>query len=125
MLFGDVLLGESAAVEGRGAGFGEVLFGFDDVGLADGLLAVVEPEAEGIGEDAFGGLAGGKGLREEPVKLIERQRDLDGAKHFFFDPRGNASMACFGFIRFPLDDGTGGAAEFFGEFLAGEISGEA
>ncbi len=116
MLFGDVLLGEAAAVEGRWAGLGEVLFGFDDVGLADGLLAVVEPKTKGIGEDAFGGLAGGEGLREEPVQLIERQGDLDGAKHLFFDPIRDGALSSF-----PFDDGLCGAsAELGGEFFASE-----
>jgi len=84
-------------------------------------LPLVEPKAESVGEDTFGGFSGGHSFAEKPVQVIEGQSDFQGAQHFFFDPCGDAAVACFALFGFPLDDGPSGATEFLGEFFAGEI----
>lgn len=69
-----------------------------------------EPEAQRVGDDGGGALASGFGFVEDHVQLIERQCDLDGAKHFLFYPRGYGVHIALPFV----DGGSAAITEPFG-----------
>lgn len=60
----------------------------------------------------------GAAVVEDGGEIGQGQGDGDGSHHALFYPRGNGAFGVF-----PLNDGTGGTAEFGGEFIAGQAAG--
>lgn len=112
LVFG-VLFGDGGEIVGTAAAGGVVGLGLGfELTLAN---AILDHGAEGIGDEL---VHADFELATDFVKLgefIDSEFDGDGAIHFFGDPIGNGSSAAF-----PLHDGGGRAAEFFGEVIAGE-----